>query len=383
MSRQKDTDKSDQAFRELIRVLEDAIRAGVDSVGLEYEDRNWIVYRNFGNTGLGAARIAKELQWDVINQIYERAGLSRKSSGKMQVSLLGKNYEVAVKTHESFGESVYHLTLKERQEKEAATVQQKKQKKNPASKAFAPIRWEFDPDIPTLDFFEEGPLDETWNLQEAVDRFVYWLEEDCFLIWEAVVCEEQGITLAPKQKKLLGSLLDFNDEGDNQILYIDEIPRPSEPWHVILNRIVPYLLIEPFRTFDCQDGVRCEGWNQIMAALQEHGQGLSLPLGVEQVEEVVPAELRHKLWLQFCFNDLSGLGQEESLTLDDPEECYRIEGFIDQLREFKESVAYFGLTLDSLLTKVVLPERDQPIFVRMMQENLGLSSAHERIANHL
>src|SRR5271168_1171387 len=133
VARQKDTDKSDQAFRELIRVLEDAIRAGADSVGMEYEDRNWIVYHNFGNTGLGAARIAKELQWDVINQIYDRAGLSRKARGRMQVSLLGKNYEVAVKTHESFGESVYHLTLKERQEKEEATIQKKK-KKNPASK---------------------------------------------------------------------------------------------------------------------------------------------------------------------------------------------------------------------------------------------------------
>ena len=262
-------------------------------------------------------------------------------------------------------------------------MQKKKQKKNPASKAFAPIRWEFAPDIPTVDFFEEGSLDEMWNVQEAVNRFVYWLEEDRFLIWEAVVCEEQGIALTPKQKKLLGNLLDFNDEDDDQILYIDEVPRPSEPWHVILNRIAPYLLIEPYRTFDCQDEVKCEGWSQIMDALQEHGKGLSLPLGVEQVEAVVPAELRHKLWLQFCFNDLGGLGQEESLTLDDPEECNRIEGFIDHLREFKESVAYFGLTLDSLLSKVVLPERDKPIFMRTMQEHLGMNSAHERIADHL
>lgn len=262
-------------------------------------------------------------------------------------------------------------------------MQRKKQKKNPASKALAPIRWEFDPDIPTVDFFEEGPLDETSKLEEAVDRFVYWLEQDRFLIWEAVVCEEQGITLTPKQKKLLGSLLNFNDEGDDQTLYIDEIPRSSEPWHVILNRIVPYLLIEPFRTIDSQDEVKCEGWNQIMHALQEHGKGLSLPLGVEEVTEVVPAEMQHKLWLQFCFIDLSGLGWEESLTLDDPEECRRIEGFIDRLREFKESVAYLGLTLDSLLTRVDLPERDQPIFVRVMQETLDLSSVHERIADHL
>ena len=77
-----------------------------------------------------------------------------------------------------------------------------------------------------------------------------------------------------------------------------------------------------------------------MDALQEHGKGLSLPLDVEEVTEVVPAEMRHKLWLQFCFNDLSGLGQEESMTLDDPEECCRIEGFIDHLRKFKRHQGY-------------------------------------------
>ena len=37
----------------------------------------------------------------------------------------------------------------------------------------------------------------------------------------------------------------------DQILYIDEIPRPSEPWYVILNKIVPHLLIEPFQTRRC------------------------------------------------------------------------------------------------------------------------------------
>jgi len=384
VARQKDTDKSDQAFRELVRVLEDAIRAGADSVGLEYEDRNWIVYHNFGNTGLGAARIAKELQWDVINQIHKRAGLSRKSKGKMQVSLLGKDYEVAVKTHESFGESVYHLTLKERQEKEESTVQKKKKKKNPASKASAPIRWEFDPDIPTDDFFDGRNLDESWDLQEAVDNFVSMMNGDTFLTWEAVVCEEQGLPLTAKQKKALGGLLDFNDEEDDEgILYIDEMPRPSEPWYAILNKIVPYLLIEPYRTFDCHEEVKCDGWNQIVTALREHGQGLSLPPGAKSPEEVAPAELRHKLWLQFCFNDLGGLGQEEDMTLEDPEEHYRVDWCIDSLRECKDTVAYFGLTLESVLNRVILPEKDQPIFVKMMQDKLGLGSVQEPIAARL
>jgi hypothetical protein len=46
-------------------------------------------------------------------------------------------------------------------------------------------------------------------------------------------------------------------------------------------------------------------------------------------------------------------------------------------------VAHFGLTLESLLTSVILPERDRPIFVRMMQEKLGLSSPQEGIAGRL
>lgn len=58
---------------------------------------------------------------------------------------------------------------------------------------------------------------------------------------------------------------------------------------------------------------------------------------IESVEAVVPAELRHKLWLQFCFNDLGGLGQDDSLTFEDSEEHYRIEWFIDHLRECKSS----------------------------------------------
>ena len=118
-------------------------------------------------------------------------------------------------------------------------------KKKPASKASARIRWEFDPDIPTDDFFDGRNLDELWDLQEAVDNFVSMMNGGTFLTWEAVVCEEQGLPLTPKQKKALGSLLDFNDEEeDDGILYIDEMPRPSEPWYAILNKIAPHLLIE-------------------------------------------------------------------------------------------------------------------------------------------
>ena len=170
----------------------------------------------------------------------------------------------------------------------------------------APIHWEFDPEIPTDDFFDGRNLEELWDLQEAVDNFVSMMDGDTFLTWEAVVCEEQGLPLTAKQKKALGSLLDFNDEEDDGILYIDEMPRPSEPWYVILNKIAPHLLIESYRTFDCHEEVKCDGWNRIVTALREHGLGLSLPPEAKSSEEVVPADLRHKLWLQWCFNDLTG-----------------------------------------------------------------------------
>lgn len=263
---------------------------------------------------------------------------------------------------------------------EDTTVERKKKQptQNPA-----PIRWEFDPNIPTRDFLGGGPLDDIWNLQQAVEHFVWWVEENQFLVWEAVVCEEQGIPLTAGQEKAIRGLLSFNDGEDDEVLYIDEVPRPSEPWHVILAKIVPHLLIEPYRTFDVHEEVKCDGWEEIMTALDEHGDGLSLPLDVSSYQEVVPADLRHKLWLQSCFDAVSGLGQEEELTLRDPEQHYRIAEFVENLRNHRDSVAHFGLTLGSLLTWVILPDRDKPIFIAMMQNALRLNSDQEPLAERL
>jgi hypothetical protein len=111
------TDNSARAFQELVRVLEEAVRAAAHSVGLEYKGRDLMVFHNFGNTALGASRIPQELEQDVIEELVKKAGLSRKSRGKMQVSLLGKDYEAVVEEYDSFGESAYNLTLKERKKK--------------------------------------------------------------------------------------------------------------------------------------------------------------------------------------------------------------------------------------------------------------------------
>lgn len=257
----------------------------------------------------------------------------------------------------------------------------KKKREKEADQLPARPKWEFDADIPTDDFFEGVDQRDPWNLQEAVTNFIDWLEEDRFLTWEAVACYEQEQPLTARQQKALDALISFEESDDDQILYIDEMARPSEPWHVILNKIVPHLLIEPFRTFDVPCDVQLEGWLQLLTALQDHGGGLSLPEGVGSLPEVVPTELRHKPWLQYCFDILSGLGQAEDLNLK--EQPWRIDEFIDRLRECKTVVESLSLTLESLLTRVVLPERDRPLFMMMMQEKLGLDSIQDRLVDHL
>jgi hypothetical protein len=71
------------------------------------------------------------------------------------------------------------------------------------------------------------------------------------------------------------------------------------------------------------------------------------------------------------------------MTLEDEEEHYRIDEFIERLRDCKESVEDLGLTLDTLLSRVIFPDGDRPIFVRLLSERLGLTSASDQLADHL
>ena len=258
-----------------------------------------------------------------------------------------------------------------------------KKKKQSTPERPGPIRWKFDPNIPTLDFFETLNLDDIFDVQEAVENFLDDMKDGTFLAWEAVVCHEQELPLTRQQKAALSELINFGDPDDDQILAIDEIPRTTEPWYEILRKIAPRLLVEPCKTVDEHTETQGYGWRYLVDCLSKHGGGLSLPQGVTSPVEVVPTDLRHKLTLQDCYAALSGLGQFEESTLQREEEQDRIDEFIEKLRACKDSVEYLDLTLDSLLTRVILPDRDRPIFVQMMQEKLGLKSTTDRIADHL
>jgi hypothetical protein len=108
---------SKQAFEELVRVLEGALEAGVDSIGLEYKGRDLMVFYQRGQMGIGAGSISEDLQEAVIKEIVEKARLERKSRGKILVTLLGEEYEVIVEEYDSFGESAFNLTLKKKTKK--------------------------------------------------------------------------------------------------------------------------------------------------------------------------------------------------------------------------------------------------------------------------
>jgi hypothetical protein len=118
--------------------------------------------------------------------------------------------------------------------------------------------------------------------------------------------------------------------------------------------------------------------------LDNYSKYLPLPEGVETPVDVIPENIRHRLWLQNCFDELSGIGQEEDLTLENEDEKnWRIEGFVDSLKKFKDSVQYFDLTIETLLQMVKLPLKDEKIFVESMLKTLKMESVSEAIYDYL
>ncbi len=240
----------------------------------------------------------------------------------------------------------------------------------------SPISMDYEPDVPVNDFFEYLDFSRPGGVEEALENLIYDLESDYFLQWEAVVCEEEGLPLTQKQKQALGELINFGDEWeDDRILYINEIPRPQEPWYEIAKKVVSRLVDkEPFDTTTGGSAAMFEGWPELLEALETHAIHLSLPEGVESPLDIFSPEIVHQLNLQLCMEHLSGLGQCAELTLENEDQQDRIECFIEELNDHKEMVRYFDLTLESLPAKVKMPAKEEKIFMAMMIQQLKLPS---------
>jgi hypothetical protein len=237
--------------------------------------------------------------------------------------------------------------------------------------------------IPVYNLIEEHNLNSEIGVGTCLDDLIFCLEQGYFLIWEAVVRYEQGLPLSKPQKNALNDLVSFSDD-ETAILYIDEMPRPAEPWYETVRKIAPHLLLESFKTFDVKDEIYHDGWPSLVDCLEEHACDLSLPEGISSPDEVVQPDIRHKLWLQYCFDELSGLGQDDELTLaNEDQKSWRIEGFIDLLKECKDSVEFLDLTLNDLLKMVILLPEDEKILVESLMDELGMKSPSDKLAHVL
>ena len=104
-----------KALQALRTVLENAAKAGADTVELEYGGDNRLdVSYMFGDTGAGGTLITRELEWKVIQIIVEKARLKNRCCGTMEMELLGERRSILVHEYESFGESAFRLILRPR-----------------------------------------------------------------------------------------------------------------------------------------------------------------------------------------------------------------------------------------------------------------------------
>ena len=108
----ENADESDQAFQELVRLLEKAVQAGADAVGLQWEEQDLMVVHYFGSMGRTEAPIPHNQEQAVIEEIVKRAGLASNPRGLMRLVLRGKDYDVVVDKRDNWGESEFTLTLK-------------------------------------------------------------------------------------------------------------------------------------------------------------------------------------------------------------------------------------------------------------------------------
>ena len=241
-------------------------------------------------------------------------------------------------------------------------------------------------DIPVYDVLEDYDINTDSGLSGCLYDLMHCMEDGYYLRWEAVVRNEQGLPLSKEQEEAFDEILNFTDEDDEDepILYIDEIPRPIEPWYETLRKIVPKLILDPFETYEIYDAIYDEGWPGLVECLDEYAQDLSLPDGITSPIDVFPEDIRHRLWLQSCFSVLGGIGQEEELTLEDEDQkSWRIKGFIKALKEHKDSVQYFELTIETLFKMVKLPLKDEKILVESMLKKLKMKSVSEKLYDYL
>ncbi len=242
-------------------------------------------------------------------------------------------------------------------------------------------------DIPTENYFQYKDLNSHSDLESLINHLIDDFKFGYFLRWEAVERNEQGLELSLKQREESDGIIHFEDEDDemedDRILYIDEVARPNKPWYEIVKIVSSHLVVDKLKTYETHFAVITEGWPRLVEALNEYGKDLTLPQGISSPLDVVPADIQHRLWFQYCCDAFLGIGQEDVSGLSDKSSYFRFDLFIDRLKEFKESVDFLNLSLDKLLSILILPSEDKEIFEKIMMYKLRINSVKEPIVDFL
>ena len=123
----------------------------------------------------------------------------------------------------------------------------------------------FDQNVPVERYLDRRDLNDQGDLEWLIEDLISDLENGYFLMWEAVVREEQELPLTEGQEEALSELMSFGDEDeDDRILYVNERARPDEPWYQVVRKVVSHLLLNPFETYGTHYAVDLEGWPRLV-----------------------------------------------------------------------------------------------------------------------
>ncbi len=235
-----------------------------------------------------------------------------------------------------------------------------------------PKQLQIDNSLPTYDYLADKNLADIDDVQQLLEDLILDLEMDYFLRWEAVMRQEQGFRLNDKQTEILAELRGDEAESTQPILMINEMPRPRQFWYEIVQPIVPQLAVTQLDPTDPYFELYTQGWARLATALQTHTVHLTHPPQARAWQGLFTAALQHRLWVQYCFTQFVGVGA--GVTLTDESSQTRIDWFIKCIDTHRQSINHFGLTLETLLHHINLPETEQAALINKVVNTMNLES---------
>jgi len=236
--------------------------------------------------------------------------------------------------------------------------------------------------VPAVDYFDGLSLNDPDDLNEGLSCLISDLQRGHFLCWDAVVRQEQGLPLTPQQQEALSGLIDFGEEENDRILYIDDMPRPDKPWYEIVRQMAGHLAEGTSRQQAPAEVI--ENWPKLVVCLESNCEGMTLPPGVDSPLAVIPRKNRLDLWLRYCFGTLSGIEEgSDEYTLASQSQHWRIDVLIDRLKECRKRLRPLNLTPQRLALQTGLPPREQKVLAALLAERLGMGSASAKMETYL